>query len=81
MSTSGEKKPAERKRRNYVVFIIPLFFGLLCFYRVAQSPQFASYRTLHVIQLVVSGASLGIALTGIVLMLRRRNTHSVPAKK
>ena len=36
---------SDRKRPPVVVFIIPLFIGLLGFYRVTQSPQFESYRT------------------------------------
>ena len=35
------------------------------------SPQFESYRTLHVIQLVVSGAGFGVALTFLMIMLVR----------
>ena len=60
-----------RKRPPVVVFIIPLFIGLLGFYRVAQSPQFESYRTVDVAQLVVSGAGLGAALTGFIFILLR----------
>jgi hypothetical protein len=59
------------RKRSLVVFIIPLYFGLLGFYRVTQSPQFESYRTMDVIQLLVSGAGLGVALTGLIMMLFR----------
>ncbi len=71
MSISDEKNVARRKRRPYVVLIMPLFFGLLGFYRVTQSPQFESYRTMDVVQLLVSGAGLGVALTGLFMMLFR----------
>ena len=71
MSISDGDRMAGRKRRPVVVFIIPLFFGLLGFYRVTQSPQFESYRTLHVIQLLVSGACFGAILTGLLVMLLR----------
>jgi hypothetical protein len=54
-----------------VVFIIQLYFGLLGFYRVTQSPQFESYRTMDVVQLLLSGAGLGVALTGLLMMLFR----------
>ena len=60
-----------RKRPPVVVLIIPLFIGLLGFYRVTQSPQFESYRTVDVAQLVGSGASFGAALTGLIVMLFR----------
>jgi hypothetical protein len=51
------------------VLIIPLFFGLIGFVRVTQSPQFESYRTMHVVQLLVSGACFGAVLTGLMVML------------
>ena len=60
-----------RKRPPGVVFIIPLVIGLIGFSRVTQSPQFESYRTLDVVQLVASGASFGAALTGLIVMLVR----------
>jgi hypothetical protein len=41
------------------------------YYRVTQSPQFESYRTLDVVQLLVSGACFGAALTGLIVMLLR----------
>jgi hypothetical protein len=53
------------------MWIIALFFGLLGFYRVAQSPHFESYRTMDVVQLLVSGAGFGVALVGLVLWLVR----------
>jgi hypothetical protein len=62
---------ADRKRPPVVVFIIPLLIGLLGFYRVTQSPQFESYRTVDVIQLLASGACIGAALVGLVLMFLR----------
>ena len=47
---------SNRQRPPLVVWIIPLLVGLLGFYRVTQSPQFESYRTVDVVQLLVSGA-------------------------
>ena len=62
---------SNRKRPPVVVFIIPLVIGLIGFSRVTQSPQFESYRTLDVVQLVASGACFGAALTGLIVMLVR----------
>ena len=51
-----------------------VLIGLLGFYRVTQSAQFDSYRTVDVIQLVGSGACFGAALVGsMVMLLRPRN--------
>jgi hypothetical protein len=51
------------------MWIIALFFGLLGFYRVTQSPHFESYRTIDVVQLLVSGAGFGVALTVLIFWL------------
>ena len=71
MSKPERETMSNRKRPPVVVFIIPLYFGLLGFYRVTQSPQFESYRTMDVVQLLVSGAGLGAALTGFIFILLR----------
>jgi hypothetical protein len=65
---------ADRKRPPVVVWIIPLFVGLLGLYRVMQSPQFESYRTVDVVQLLGSGACFGAALAGLIVMLLRPRT-------
>jgi hypothetical protein len=62
---------SNRQRPPLVVWIIPLLVGLLGFYRVTQSPQFESYRTVDVVQLLVSGACLGTVLTGAMFILLR----------
>jgi hypothetical protein len=51
--------------------IFPLWIGLLGLYRVMVSPQFESYRSVDVIQLLVSGAGIGVALTFLMIMLVR----------
>lgn len=62
MPVSEEVRTSNRKRPLAGAFLIPLAVGLLGFFRVTQSPQFESYRTMHVVQLVVSGAGFGAAL-------------------
>ena len=71
MSVSEATRASSRRHPPVAVLILALFFGLLGFYRVMQSPQFASYRTLDVIQLVVSGAGFGVALFGFMVWLLR----------
>lgn len=71
--SEGVRMP-NRKRPPVVVFIIPLLIGLLGFYRVTQSPQFESYRTVDVVQLLGSGACFGAALTGLMFILLRPRT-------
>jgi hypothetical protein len=63
-----------RKRPPVVVFVIPLVVGLLGFSRVTQGPQFDSYRTVDVVQLLVSGGCVGAAMTGLLVMLLRPRT-------
>ena len=77
MPVSEGGRMSNRRRPPVVVFIIPLIFGLLGFSRVMQSPQFESYRTMDVVQLLVSGACIGAALTGLmVILLRPRAPHT-----
>ena len=61
----------DRKRPPIVVFIIPLIIGLLGFFRVTENPQFESYRTVDVVQLLGSGFCFGVALTGSMFVLLR----------
>ncbi len=63
---------SNRKFPPVVAFTVPLFFGLLGFYRATQSPRFESYRSMDVLQLLVAGACLGAALLGLTMMLFRR---------
>ena len=60
----------DRKRRPIVMFIIPLIVGLAGFSRVTQSPGFESYRTVDVVQLLGSGACFGVAMVGVILLIR-----------
>ena len=60
----------DRKRPSSVVWIIPLLIGLLGFYRVTQSPSFAMYRAVDIVQLLGSGVCFGAAMVGVIFMLR-----------
>jgi len=71
MSVSDASRVSSRRHPPVAVLIIALFIGLLGLFRVMQSPQFESYRTLDVIQLVVSGAGFGVALFGFMVWLLR----------
>jgi hypothetical protein len=62
---------ADRKRPPVVIFILPLFVGLIGLFNVTRSPQFESYRTLHVVQLLASGACFGAAIAGLIVWLLR----------
>jgi hypothetical protein len=64
----------DRKRQPIVVLIIPLIIGLVGFSRVTESPQFESYRTMDVVQLLGSGFCFGVVLTGLMFMLLRPRT-------
>lgn len=78
MPVAEAGRMADRKRPPFAVAMIPvfvaLFFGLLGLVRVTQSPQFASYRTLDVLQFVISGACLGVGLVGSIMWLVRHRT-------
>jgi hypothetical protein len=74
MPVSEEHRMSNRRRPPIVVFIMPLVIGLIGLSRVTQSAKFESYRTLDVIQLVVSGACFGAALVGLMFTLVRPRT-------
>jgi hypothetical protein len=74
MPESNGEKSTRRRRPPIVLFIIPLLIGLLGFYRVTQRPQFESYRTVDVVQLLGSGACFGATLTGLMVILLRPRT-------
>ncbi len=62
---------SSRKRPPAAVFISVLTVGLLGLHSVMQRPQFESYRTVDVIQLVASGACFGAAFVGLLVTLLR----------
>jgi len=73
---SGEKGGtviADRKRPPIVIWIIPLMIGLAGFSRVAQSPSFAMYRTVDIVQFLGSGACFGAVMVGVPLSIFRRS--------
>jgi len=59
-------------KRARVFAMVPLMsalmLGMLGFYRVATNARFESYHRLDVAQLLISGASFGIALTGLIFL-------------
>jgi len=60
----------DRKRPTIVIWIVPLLIGVIGFNRVMQSPGFAMYRTVDIVQLLASGACFGAAIVGVIFMLR-----------
>ncbi len=73
MSTSEDTNRSNRKRPPLVMCIFPLLIGLAMLSRVMVSPQFESYRTMHVVQLIVAGAGFGVAWTILMFAIVRRN--------
>lgn len=71
MSQSADDKTTRRRWPPIALCIFPLIIGLTGFSRVAGSAAFESYRTLDVVQLMVSGAGLGVALVAVMLRILR----------
>jgi hypothetical protein len=71
MPESEGDKTTRRRRPPMVMFIIALMFGLIGYIRVAEHPSFESYRTMHVVQLLISGACFGVALMGLMFTILR----------
>ena len=73
MSESEESKMSQRIRPQVVLMIIiALMMGMMGLNRVMGSPHFQSYRTMDVVQLVLSGASIGGAFTVSMMLLFRQ---------
>ncbi len=63
----------DRKRSLLAVLILPailVIVGLAGLNRVMQSPNFAIYRTVDVVQLLGSGVCFGVAMVLIIILLR-----------
>ena len=60
----------ERKRRPFVIWIIPLIVGLAGLFRVLDSPNGELYRTVDIVLLLGSGACFGATMVGVIFMLR-----------
>jgi hypothetical protein len=71
MSVSNDGRRADRKLPIVVLSLFTLFVGLMGLYRVMQSPQFESYRTVDVIQLTGSGVCFGVTMMGLVMVFVR----------
>ena len=74
MPESTADTTTHRRRMPFVLIIISLFIGLAGLSRVMDTPQFESYRTVDVVQLVVSGAGFGVALTVLMFHVVRPRT-------
>jgi hypothetical protein len=64
----------DRKRTQNVMWMIPLFMGLLGFSSVTQRPGFELYRTVDIVQLLASGGLFGVAVGVAMLATTRRHT-------
>jgi hypothetical protein len=62
----------DSKRPPIVVWLVPIMIGLVGFFRVIQSPSFATYRAVDIVQLLGSGVCFGAAMVGIIFRLRTR---------
>jgi len=63
----------DRKRPLLAVLILPAILVIVGFAglnRVMQSPNFAIYRTVDVVQLLGSGLCFGVAMVLIIIVLR-----------
>lgn len=68
-----EQDPARRRRGVGVAIGVPLFIGCLEFSNIARNPRFEQIHNVDIIGLMGVGACFGVALVGIVMMIRMRN--------
>ena len=64
-----------RKQPPIIIWILPLFVGLAGFYRVTQSPQYETYRSVDIVQLLGSGVCFGAVMVGVIFTLGLSRTR------
>lgn len=62
---------SHRRQVPFALLIFGLLMGLTHFLRVTGSPRFESHRTIDVIQLLITGVSIGVVLVGLIVMVLR----------
>jgi hypothetical protein len=59
------------KRKSLAsVILVPVFIGSIGLMHLTHQPEFASFRSVDVLQLLGSGMCFGVALSGVFAMLR-----------
>jgi hypothetical protein len=64
------------RKGPWVVAAFSLFFGAFSFTSVARRPRFEAIHTLDVLQLMIAGVFIGIALASVGAMAGLRRTRS-----
>jgi hypothetical protein len=65
----------QNRRRLGVSFGATFFVGLIGLFSLMQRPRFASYHTVDVIQLLATGMCFGVALAGLIALVRGPRTN------
>jgi cyanate permease len=65
----------DQRRPPIVMFSLLVLIGLAGLFRVVQSPNHATYRTVDVVQLTGCGFCFGVALMGVICVLRGARTR------
>jgi hypothetical protein len=63
---------APKRRRAGVMIAMPLLFAAIEFSNIARNPRFEQIRNVDIIGLMAVGALLGVAMTGLAMMIRTR---------
>lgn len=63
-ATTGRKRPAV-----ILYFLLLPAVGLQQFFRVMDSPQAGSYRTIDIVRLLLAGACFGVVLVSLIYKL------------
>ena len=63
-----------QRRRN--PFWVPLLFGAMGIFRCIGNPRLATVRAVDIVQLIATGACLGVALAMMAMFFRQRREQS-----
>ncbi|MCX6624214.1 MAG: hypothetical protein NTY38_24760 [Acidobacteria bacterium] len=60
-------------KRPGAVVLLGLCFGAITLMNIAASPRFEAFHAVDVVRLIAAGMCFGVALVGIILLLRKRH--------
>jgi len=70
MQPTGETTIQIKRRIIVGLIVLPLFMGSAAFMNILGTPQFENIRSIDVVRLIAVGACGGVALVGLVILLR-----------
>jgi hypothetical protein len=68
-----EQIPARKRRAMGTLIAMPVLFACIEFSNIARNPRFEQIHNVDIIGLMAVGACIGVAMTGLAVLIRTRN--------